>query len=209
MSTGLEEGTIFAGRYKVLRRIAQGGMGAVYEVMHVETDRHRALKVMHPHILQSEALRSRFKLEAKVAAHIESDFIVDVFDAGIDEATQMPFLVMELLRGEELGKRLKRLGRLPPEEVVLYLHQAALALDKTHRASIVHRDLKPENLFLSEREDSPPRIKVLDFGIAKIVAEGATSGGQTQSVGTPLYMSPEQFNPIAKLSGAADIYALG
>src|SRR5262245_51361686 len=135
MSSGLQEGTIFAGRYKILSRIAQGGMGAVYEVVHLETDRRRALKVMHPHILQSAEMRERFKLEARVAAHIESDFIVDIFDAGVDEATQMPFMVMELLRGEVLSKRLKRLGVLPPEEVVPYLHQVALALDKTHKAS--------------------------------------------------------------------------
>jgi serine/threonine-protein kinase len=208
----LQEGTVFAGRYRVARRIASGGMGAVYEVVHLETERRRALKVMLPHILESQELRERFKLEAKVAAQIESDFIVDVFDAGVDETTSMPFLVMELLRGEDLGTRVKRLGRLPPEEAVLYLHQTALALDKTHKASIVHRDLKPENLFIAEREDSPPRIKVLDFGIAKIVAESATKpGATTQSVGTPLYMSPEQFNvnPVAKLSGAADIFALG
>jgi serine/threonine-protein kinase len=208
MSSELREGTVFAGRYRVMRRIATGGMGSVYEVVHLETERRRALKVMHPHILGSEDLRERFKREAKVAAHIESEFIVDVFDAGIDEPTQMPFLVMELLRGEEIGKRLKRMGRLPPVEVVTYLHQTALALDRTHQASIVHRDLKPENLFLTDREDGPPRIKVLDFGIAKIVAESATAGA-TQSLGTPLYMAPEQFNPRLGLSGATDVYALG
>jgi serine/threonine-protein kinase len=206
----LQEGAIFAGHYRVVRRIASGGMGSVYEVVHLETERRRALKVMHPHILQSDEMRARFKLEAKVAAHIESDFIVDVFDAGVDEATEMPFLVMELLRGEELNQRVKRLGRLLPEEVVSYLHQTAQALDETHQASIVHRDLKPENLFLAERKGSPPRIKVLDFGIAKIVAEGTTKGAvTTQSLGTPLYMAPEQFNPSTKLSPATDIYALG
>ncbi len=208
MSTALAVGAIFAGRYRILRSIAAGGMGAVYEVLHLETERRRALKVMLPHVLQSDDLRERFKREAKVAAHIDSEFIVEVFDAGVDETTQMPFLVMELLRGEELGKRLKRLGRFPPVDVVAHLHQTALALDKTHRASIVHRDLKPENLFLTEREEGPPRIKVLDFGVAKVVAESATAG-TTQSIGTPLYMAPEQFNPAARLTGAADLYALG
>jgi eukaryotic-like serine/threonine-protein kinase len=207
MSGILQDGTLFAGRYRVVRPIAAGGMGAVYEVVHLETERRRALKVMHPHILQSADMHQRFKLEAKVAAHIESDFIVDVFDAGVDAATEMPFLVMELLRGEDLKNRLKRLGRLSPEEVVHHLHQAALALDKTHKASIVHRDLKPENLFLAEREDSPPRIKVLDFGVAKVLAESAALGA-TQSVGTPIYMAPEQFNPLLPMSSACDIYAL-
>ena len=203
-----QEGVVFAGRYRIVRCIAAGGMGAVYEVVHLETERRRALKVMLPHILQSAELRERFKREARIAAHVESEFIVDVSDAGVDEATQMPFLVMELLRGEELGDRLKRLGRLPPEEVVTYLRQLALALDKTHQASIVHRDLKPENLFLTRNEEGLPRIKILDFGIAKLVEESSTNANATRSLGTPLYMSPEQFltRPI---TGSADIYALG
>jgi serine/threonine protein kinase len=139
----LAEGSVFAGRYRIVRSIAQGGMGAVYEVVHTETQRRRALKVMLPNMLQSQDMRDRFRQEACVTANIESDYIVDVLDAGIDEKTQMPFLVMELLRGEELDKRLKREGRLDPREAVTYLHHVALALDKTHRASIVHRDLKP------------------------------------------------------------------
>ena len=205
----LHEGAIFAGRYRVVRPIAAGGMGAVYEVVHLDTQRRRALKVMLPHVLQNEELRDRFKREARVAADVESEFIVDVFDAGVDDATGMPFLVMELLRGEELGKRLKRAGPLPPAEAIGYLHQTALALDKTHRASVVHRDLKPENIFLTTREDGPPRVKVLDFGVAKLVAEGASAAGATEVVGTPTYMAPEQFIAHGTVSPAADIYALG
>ncbi|MFS8071410.1 MAG: protein kinase domain-containing protein, partial [Byssovorax sp.] len=149
-----------------------------------------------------------FKREARIAAQVDSEYIVDVSDAGVDEATQMPFLVMELLRGEELGDRLKRMGRLPPEEVVMYMQQAAWALDRTHAASIVHRDLKPANLFLTTREDGTPRIKILDFGVAKLVAESSTAAGATQSLGTPIYMAPEQFRTNTKLTAAADIYAL-
>jgi eukaryotic-like serine/threonine-protein kinase len=203
----LVEGTLFAGRYRIVRRLAAGGMGAVYEAVHVETERRRALKVMHPHLFQSAEMRERFKQEARIAAHVESEHIVDVSDAGVDEATQMPFLVMELLRGEELSRRLKRLQRLPPGEVVTYLQQTALALDRTHASSIVHRDLKPDNLFLTQREDGSPRIKILDFGIAKLVREGTS--GSTQSMGTPLYMAPEQYRAGSKLTPAADIYALG
>lgn len=204
----LEAGAIFARRYRIVRLVAAGGMGAVYEVEHVETDRRLALKVMHPHVLPCDDLRERFKREARIAARVSSEYIVDVFDAGVDDATAMPFLVMELLQGEELGARLARLGRLAPREVVAHLSQAAIALDRTHRASIVHRDLKPRNLFLEEREDGATRIKVLDFGIAKIVAEGATTCG-TQVVGTPLYMAPEQLDANARLTGAVDVYALG
>ncbi|WP_437964421.1 protein kinase [Sorangium sp. So ce260] len=208
MSFALAEGSVFAGRYRLGRVIGVGGMGAVYEAVHLETNRRRALKIMHPTLFESPNLRERFQREAKICAEIESEFIVEVFDAGIDEQTRMPFLVMELLRGEDLDHRIERLGRLPPLEVVTYLHQVALALDRTHRAAIVHRDLKPENIFLTQREDGQPHVKILDFGIAKLVAENASAGRATHGVGTPIYMAPEQFDG-APLSSATDVYALG
>jgi serine/threonine-protein kinase len=208
MSLVLQQGALVAGRYRVARCIATGAMGAVYEVLHLETERRRALKVMHPNLADSEELRNRFKLEARIAARVESDFIVEVFDAGIDDATRMPFLVMELLRGEELGKRLKRVGRFSPDDAVAYLEQTALALDKTHRAAIVHRDLKPSNLFLTHRDDGMWRVKVLDFGVAKLIAEASASAGATASLGTPFYMAPEQFRGGA-VSPASDIFSLG
>jgi len=209
LSSDLAPGAVFAERYRVERRIASGGMGAVYEVVHLETNRRRALKVLHANLVQSEELRGRFRQEARVAAEIESEHIVDVFDAGIDQATEMPFLVMELLRGEDVRQRIKRLGPIPPEETVRILFEASLALDKTHQARIVHRDLKPDNLYLCERDHGPPRTKVLDFGIAKIVADGAMSGQTKESLGTPLYMAPEQFMMAANISAATDIFALG
>ncbi|MGK3967877.1 serine/threonine-protein kinase [Sorangium sp. So ce118] len=209
MSATLAEGTVFARRYRVVRLMATGGMGSIHEVVHLETARRRALKAMHAHIFEDEEMRERFKLEARIAANVESEYIVEVFDAGVDEATGMPFLVMELLRGEDLGKRLKLAGRLPPPEVVTYLYQTALALDRTHAASIVHRDLKPANIFLSEREDGSIRVKLLDFGIAKLIADGTAAAGATRNLGTPIYMAPEQFQVGARLTGAADIYALG
>jgi serine/threonine-protein kinase len=208
MSAPLPEGTLFAGRYRVVRLIAEGGMGAVYEVLHTETNRRRALKVMHRHILAKDEQGERFKREARVAAGIESEHLVDVSDAGIDEATNTPFMVMELLRGEDLEERVKRLGALPIDEVLTYLRQTAIALDKTHAESIVHRDIKPANLFLTYRDDQSPRIKILDFGLAKVVAE-SPMGQTTASLGTPLYMAPEQFIPASKVSPATDIFALG
>ncbi|WP_437727809.1 protein kinase domain-containing protein [Sorangium sp. So ce861] len=209
MSATLADGTVFAHRYRVVRLLAVGAMGSVYEAVHLETNRRRALKVMHAYLFQSEEMRSRFKREAQITADIESEYIVDVFDAGIDDATGMPFLVMELLRGEELGQRLKRLGRLPPGEVATYLQQTASALDRTHAAAIIHRDLKPENLFVTHRDDGTPRMKILDFGVAKLLAEGGTAAGLTRSLGTPIYMAPEQFRVDTKLTSAVDIYALG
>ncbi|WP_438008782.1 protein kinase [Sorangium sp. So ce321] len=209
MSLDFHEGTLFAGRYRVVRSLATGAMGAVYEVIHVETERRRALKVMHLHLAESPEFRARFKLEARIAARIATEHIVEVFDAGIDVDTGMPFLVMELLRGQDLSKRLRSSGRLPPEEAVACLRQTALALDKTHAAGVVHRDLKPANLFLAESDDDEePRIKVLDFGIAKLVAETALDSATTAALGTPLYMAPEQFDG-GSISRAVDIFALG
>ncbi|EYF06604.1 serine/threonine protein kinase [Chondromyces apiculatus] len=209
MSFALADGTVFAGRYQIVRCIASGAMGAVYEATHLETGRRCAIKAMLHHIVQSAELRERFKLETRVAAQIESEFIVDVFDAGVDERTGLPFLVMELLRGEELGQRLARSRRFTPAETVTYLHQTALALDRTHHAGIVHRDLKPANLFLTQRDDGSPRIKVLDFGVAKVVADGAAQAAMTRNLGTPFYMSPEQFMGEARIGPASDTYALG
>jgi len=209
MSLVLHDGSLFANRYRVVRCIATGGMGAVYEAAHAETGRRCALKVMLPHIVQSPELRERFMREARVTAQIESEFIVDVLDAGVDDATGMPFLVMELLRGEELGQRLARLGRFAPAEAITYLYQTALALDRTHQNAIVHRDLKPQNLFLTQRDDGAPKIKVLDFGVAKIVADGAIAAQQTRNLGTPFYMSPEQFMGEGHIGPPSDIYALG
>jgi serine/threonine-protein kinase len=202
-----EPGAVFHRRYEIVRAIKKGGMGAVYEVVDTVTRRRRALKIMLDESLADPDLYVRFAREATVTAEVDSDHIVETFDAGISvEGT--PFLVMELLRGEDLESLLERGMRLSPGTVVALLHQAALALDRTHAAGIVHRDLKPANLFLTRRDDGSARLKILDFGIAKIVAEkGARK--TTRTVGTPLYMAPEQFHGEAPIGPAADLYALG
>jgi tRNA A-37 threonylcarbamoyl transferase component Bud32 len=203
----LPQASLFAGRYRIVRRIAAGGMGAVFEVVHTETQRRRALKIMLPELLANSQLRERFQLEARVTANVESEHIVDVFDAGIDDSTGMPFLVMELLNGQDLGRILETEGPLAPERAVTYLRQIAGALDKTHAAGIVHRDLKPENLFLTHREDGTPRVKILDFGISKVVSDAPQAARVTRGIGTPLYMAPEQ--ALAHTVGpATDLYAL-
>jgi serine/threonine-protein kinase len=205
--TTLEPGQRFAGRYEIVRCIARGGMGAVYEVVHTETQRRRALKVLLASELEETDARARFQREARITAAVESEFLVEVFDAGVDEASGMPFLVMELLRGDDLGRLVKKHGALDPGDVVTFLWQVAVALDKTHEARIVHRDLKPENLFLTLRDDGSPRVKILDFGISKKI-DAKASSGTTRSIGTPLYMAPEQFEARG-ISPATDIYALG
>jgi serine/threonine-protein kinase len=203
----LAPASTFHGRYEIVRCIRAGGMGAVYEVIHKETRRRRALKVMLPSMVADPELRARFKLEATITADIDSEHIVETFDAGVDAETGAPFLVMELLKGEDLSIILEERKRLPAEEVVVLLHQAGLALDKTHAAGIVHRDLKPENMFVTSRDDGSPRLKILDFGIAKVVAN-ATNAKSTRSMGTPLYMSPEQVVGDGAIDASSDLYAL-
>ncbi len=206
---GLSPGQRFAGRYEVIRCLKAGGMGAVYEVLDHTTKRRRALKVMHPELLADAHQRERFQREATVAANVESEHIVETFDAGVDEPTGIPFLAMELLDGSDLGAEVARRGRLPPDEVAALLGQAALALERTHAKGIVHRDLKPENLFVVRRDDGAARLKILDFGIAKVVGPREGEAKTTQSVGTPLYMAPEQLTGDGAIGPAADLYALG
>jgi serine/threonine-protein kinase len=204
----LKPGAIFHDRYEVVRCLKAGGMGAVYEVVDQGTRRRRALKTMLSAFVTDPDMRARFRLEATVAADVESEHIVEIFDAGVDEATGLPFLVMELLKGETLAEALARRGRLAANDVILLLHQASLALDKTHAAGIVHRDLKPENLFLTRRDDGSLRLKLLDFGIAKVVAQ-SSHASTTRSFGTPLYMSPEQIRGDGDIGPRSDTYALG
>ncbi|MDC3958532.1 protein kinase [Polyangium jinanense] len=204
----LPTGTLFHDRYVVLRGLGAGAMGAVHEVRDRKTHNRCALKVMLPHVVENDELRLRFAQEARITGDILSDHLVRVLDAGFDPTTCMPFLVMELLHGEELGRLLKQKKRFPPEEVTLYLAQAALALDKTHAAGIVHRDLKPGNLFVTHRDDGSPCVKILDFGIAKVIA-GDARNQTTKAIGTPIYMAPEQILGKGLIGPATDIYALG
>ena len=204
----LSEGTIFAGDFRVVRPLSEGGMGAVYVVEQVSTGKQRALKVMHPNLVGDVRQRQRFVQEAKIGARVESDHVVEVLGAGIDQATDTPWLVMELLQGETLDERLTRTQTMSPRELVEVYKQLCHALAAAHDAGIVHRDLKPENIFLAvpRREGIPFVVKVLDFGIAKLVAE---SGNVTQAIGSPLWMAPEQTNAEAPIVPATDVWALG
>ena len=213
----IKPGTIIGERYRVVRQLGRGGMGAVFLVEHVHTDEQLALKILNASVASDTVAIERFRREARTPARINSDYVVRVTDADVaEDLHNVPFLVMEYLRGEGLEKRVAQFGALPPEEVVLYLRQAARALDKAHALGIVHRDLKPENLFLTTREDGTPCIKILDFGIAKItgdasrelVRSAATTTGQI--FGTPLYMSPEQAKADStKVCPQTDVWALG
>ena len=210
----LETGQTFADRYRIRRRLAEGGMGAIFEADHLGTERRVALKLLFPHIMSVGSAREKFELEAKVAARVNSPHIVQVLDAGFDEPSKSPYLVMELLSGDTLGAIIKGRGPLAPREAVALLRQVASGLDAAHgykdssgvAMPIVHRDLKPENLFVTVERDGSPLVKILDFGIAKVLSD---TGNVSQEVrGTPLYMAFEQVT-AGRLSPATDIWALG
>ncbi|MFI5301657.1 MAG: serine/threonine-protein kinase, partial [Polyangiales bacterium] len=160
-------GDVFAERYHVVRPIKAGGMGAVFEVQHVRTHRAHALKVMHPDVVARRGARERFEQEAYVGTRIDSPNVVVVNDAGVDAASGLPFLVMELLVGEELADVIERDKRIAPKRTIKILRAVAHALDNAHKAGIIHRDLKPENIFILAEPQAGVEVKVLDFGIAK------------------------------------------
>jgi serine/threonine protein kinase len=210
----LQPNHIVAGRYRIVRHIADGGMGAVYEAEHLATEARVALKLLLPQMLHVAAVRRRFELEARVSARVDSEHIVRVFDAGVDEAMRSPYLAMELLAGETLAARIRRNGALPLASAVEILRQVAHGLDAAHGyrtadgvlQPIVHRDLKPENLFLARRADGTPLVKIVDFGIAKVLSESTAVSREVR--GTPLYMAYEQVAGEA-VSPQTDIWALG
>jgi serine/threonine protein kinase len=197
------------GGHRILSPLTAGGMGSVYIAEHLKTGRRRALKIMAPHFVSDDKLRGRFEQEAKIGALIDSDHVIEVHDAGVDPATDMPWLAMELLKGEELGDVIKRRGPLPPAEVREIYKQLCHALSAAHAQGIVHRDLKPENIFLAtaRRPDVPFTLKILDFGIAKIVAEARTT--VTDMIGSPQWMAPEQARQDVGIKPATDVWALG
>lgn len=209
MTRALEPGRVVGRDFRVVRCLREGGMGSVYVALQLSTGAERALKLMHPKLAEDPKIRARFMQEAQIGSKIDSDHVVEVVAAGIDDDLGAPYLVMELLRGEELGDILGRLGRLPLCDVAEVLAQVGHALSRAHARGIVHRDLKPENLFVAtgRRREAPFTVKILDFGIAKLIEDGSAQA--TQPLGTPLFMAPEQADRSGKVSPATDVWALG
>ena len=207
-------GYIFSERYRVERLLAQGGHGLVFVAEHLPTERNVALKVLWPHLLGSKEDLECLELEAKVAGRVKSEFIVRVVDAGVDSATYTPFLAMELLEGRSLFRLVREDGALTPSQVLSYLSDVAQGLDQAHgfvdksgrSTPIIHRDLKPENLFLTARENGERIVKILDFGVAKVLSGSVTTTGSIR--GTPAFMAFEQISGGA-IGRETDVWAFG
>jgi serine/threonine protein kinase len=202
-------GVVIANELTIERRLAEGGMGAVFVAMQASTGKRRALKLMHREIAGDPDFQRRFVQEAQVGARIQSEHVVDVLSAGVDAKTGLPYLVMELLEGEDLRHRLTR-GPISIEETRELLEQVCHAMTAAHAVGVVHRDLKPENLFLQRARRAGAgsiTVKVLDFGIAKLLLEASTRATRG-TVGSPLWMAPEQTTP-GPVTAAADVWAMG
>ncbi len=205
----LAMGTVVGGKYKVERLIGAGGMGAVYLVSQVGLGRKAALKVLHPALCSDAALTERFHREASLAASIGHDNICEVTDFGVDEGG-MPFLVMPHLKGQSLREILTG-GSLPLERLSDILRQVLSALDAAHIKGVVHRDLKPDNIFITKLGDRDDFVKLLDFGISKVLeSDPVKELTRTGTVlGTADYMAPEQARGDRTVDHRLDIYAAG
>ncbi|MEY2936269.1 MAG: hypothetical protein RL033_7018 [Pseudomonadota bacterium] len=204
-------GTVLAGKYRLISMLGHGGMGSVWRAERLGWDATVAVKMMHLPTAQDPNNLARFQREAHLGASLRSLHIVQVLDDGVDVATNTPFIVMELLEGESLSERLARVRRMRPPVVAQIITQIARALAKAHEAGLVHRDLKPDNILLV-RNDDEEVVKVLDFGIAKWMVSPNKHGPRTisgQMLGTPVYMSPEQFGSPKNVDHRADLWSLG
>src|SRR4051812_48593875 len=202
----LTEGLQIAERFRLVRLLGQGGMGSVWLADHLALEIPCAIKFIDREQNSPEA-RRRFEREAKAAAQLRGQHVVQILDHGIWEG--VPYIAMEYLEGEDLGARLDSMVRLPHAQTVRIIAQVAKGLSRAHAAAIVHRDLKPENIFLAKDGDDEV-VKVPDFGIAKrsqaALSEGGTKTGSL--LGTPYFMSPEQARGIKEIDHRSDLFSL-
>jgi len=204
----LVENAVVAGKFRLNHMLGGGGMGSVWHATHMGLDIPCAVKFVRGELLEQDDIKARFEREAKAAAQLRSPHVVQILDHGVCEGT--PYIAMELLDGEDLGTRLERVGRLPPEQLYKIMSEACRALAKAHALGIVHRDLKPDNIYLV-RDDDREITKVLDFGIAKTRGSNEISGSGTKTgamLGTPYYMSPEQAQGTKTVDFRSDLWSL-
>jgi eukaryotic-like serine/threonine-protein kinase len=205
-------GDMIDGKYCVEREIGRGGMGVVYRALHVDLDQRVALKFLRQSAAQNPEIVERFRREARAAVKIQSEHVARVMDIGRLEG-DLPYIVMELLEGEDLESVIKANGPLPVEDAIRHVVHTCEALAEVHVQGIVHRDIKPANLFLAKRADGTYSVKLLDFGISKAAAtwtDAEPSLTNTNAIiGSPNYMSPEQLRSSRDVDERSDVWALG
>ena len=202
-------GTYLAGKYRILRKIGEGGMGAVYLANQEPIDRKVAVKVLLSSLAGDEVAVKRFEREAKTISRMRHPNTVTIYDSGKTTANEL-YIVMEHLEGETLADLIHREGAVPADRAARIIRQACASLSEAHEAGIVHRDLKPDNVFLTRLGNEKDWVKVLDFGLAKLADNEQTARitQQGKVFGTPRYMSPEQAQGLT-LDGRSDLYTLG
>jgi eukaryotic-like serine/threonine-protein kinase len=208
----LQPGQLVQGKYRIVRLIGEGGMGAVYEGENTAIGRRVAIKVLHGSMASSPDAVQRFEREARAAGQIGSDHILEVLDLGtLDDGDR--FMVLEYLDGETLSQRLKRVGQMSAKEIAVLVRQLLDGLEAAHGAGIIHRDLKPENVFiLPKKAGRTDFVKIIDFGISKFNAltnDGMRMTATGAVMGTPYYMSPEQARGAGQTDHRSDLYAVG
>lgn len=201
-------GDVLARKYRVERVLGKGGMGIVVAARHLELGQLVAIKQLVAGDDLDKEQRERFLREARAAVQLKSHHVARVLDVGTDDEGA-PYMVMEFLEGQDLLGTLKARGSLPIPEAAEYIMQACEAVGEAHAAGIVHRDLKPANLFLTHDVGGAPCIKVLDFGVSKLVGSDIALTHESQMLGSPLYMSPEHMSAPSSVDGRTDVWALG
>ena len=200
------EGTLLSGRYRIQRTLGQGGMGTVYAALDESLDRSVALKLLPEPSKADPVLVARFEREAKATASIRHPGIVEIYDRGTEE--DCVYVVMERLEGQDLGQRILDGAPLPLPEALRIAADAAEALAQAHRSEVVHRDIKPPNIFLAKLGGHDV-VKLLDFGLAKLLSANMTLTRTGQALGTLAYMSPEQVRASRKVGPPTDVFAMG
>ncbi|MDB4967176.1 MAG: Serine/threonine protein kinase PrkC, regulator of stationary phase [Myxococcales bacterium] len=212
METAIQEGTVIDGKYRVVKKLAEGGMGTVFVAQHLFLAKTVALKLLHPQLSAQPDAAERFIREARAASAIDHQNIVRVADFGRATDGQL-YLVMELLSGQTLARELELSRTLSPTRASFIACQVLRGLEAAHGRGVVHRDLKPENVFISPSHDGGDDVvKLLDFGIAHVAPRADDPGRLTKDgaiMGTPLYMAPEQLKGLLDLDRRCDLYAVG
>jgi serine/threonine-protein kinase len=202
-------GRVLDNTYRIVRPLASGGMGAVYEAVHARLGAKRyAVKVLHPVFASNPEVFKRFRREAEITSQLGHEHIVEVQDFQV-APDGTAYMVMEYLDGEDLATRIDTRAPLPLADVVRIIEQAASALTAAHAAGVVHRDLKPQNIFLVKRSGRDDFVKILDFGISKVQDSSSLVTRDQAVMGTPFYMSPEQaMGNVREVDGRTDVFAL-